>query len=243
VNLAVPDRERTVDLFGSPLRIKYRREFGYLKAYRLAQKSAVLRDEVPTLLTLALLIGPTDTVIDIGANVGLFSSVLSRLATVYPNMRFYAFEANADTIIRLQASLSGRPVSVVSVAVSNEDAPLEFVDGASSLVFGSRSAPAHFQIESTSTWVPGRRLDGLHVVGDSLVLKVDVEGFEREVLEGAEGLFAAGRIRMVYLDGYSDVAVLDILRSNGFDLYDGRTLRSCVPTYSLLAIKRDLPPK
>ncbi len=56
------------------------------------------------------------------------------------------------------------------------------------------------------------------------MLKVDVEGQERQVLAGARDCFDACWIRVVYRDGYDDKGLTGWLRDRGFSLRDGRTL-------------------
>ena len=73
--------------------------------------------------------------------------------------------------------------------------------------------------------MPCCRLDSLDLTGDSLILKIDVEGQELNVLNGATGLFAAGRVKAVFVDGYNDESVETFLRHYGFKLLDGVSLR------------------
>ena len=73
------------------------------------------------------------------------------------------------------------------------------------------------------------------------MVKIDVEGHELPVLRGAARLFEAQRIKVIYIDGYSDAAMPDFLRERGFSLYHGRSLVPCgaeAPRDSLLAIHR-----
>jgi hypothetical protein len=78
----------------------------------------------------------------------------------------------------------------------------------------------------------------MDILGSSLVLKIDVEAHERQVLEGATGLFEAGRVKAVFLDDYADPAVPAFLTQRGFVLFDGRSL-SPGPASTLLAIRSD----
>ena len=83
VNLFFPDQDVDIELYGSRLRINKRKEVGYLNAYKRAQFSMVLQHESGVLATLALLLEPTDTFVDIGANVGLYASIVSRVGSVF----------------------------------------------------------------------------------------------------------------------------------------------------------------
>ena len=68
------------------------------------------------------------------------------------------------------------------------------------------------------------------------------KGQEKEVLDGALGLFQAQRIKAVYLDGYKNKEVETILRGHGFALLDGKTLEpDSGDVFNLLALR--LKPK
>ena len=72
-----------------------------------------------------------------------------------------------------------------------------------------------------------------------------MEEHEWPVLEGAAGLFEKERVKVVYLDGYSDERIPDRLRQWGFTLFDGRTLTRCgaETPRSLLGIHQTRLPK
>jgi len=238
LKLTVPNRDVDVVLFGSRLRVNQRQEIGYVNAAKLAQRSVVWKDESSVLATLALLLEPGDTFIDVGANVGLYSAVIGRAARVFGQMRVYAFEPNPDTVRRLRETLRGENVKIFDCALSNRDGELEFCEAAGSWAFGVKSDANIFQISGRTQRIAARRLDGMAISGDSIVLKIDAETHEREVVEGAEGLIRSGRVKAIYLDGYEDRSLPDYFRSMGFDLFDGREMRACEPPHSLLALNR-----
>lgn len=235
LRLLRPDVDVPIQIFGSMLVINKRKESYYWRAYRLARSSPVLWRESGPLLSLALVLQPGDTFVDVGANVGLFSAILVRLRRLQPTVRFYAFEANPDTAKRLEQGLPAGDVTVLDRALSDHEGVLTFAQGSSSLTFGVAQSEGELQLRQQTVQVPALRLDQAGLQGDSLVLKIDVENHEREVLAGASGLFAAGRIKAVYLDGYADPEVPRFLSARGFALFDGRTLAPGVaPT--LLAV-------
>ena len=98
-----------------------------------------------------------------------------------------------------------------------------------------------YSIPGDKATVPCKRLDGLGIIGDSLILKIDVEGQERNVLDGALGFFRANRVKAVYVDGYKDKEVESLLSGHGFTLLDGRTLQPIQKdVFSLLAIRANV---
>jgi FkbM family methyltransferase len=239
--LFVPSRDVDLQLFGAPLRINSREEIGLVRAGRQANTNIIFRDEVATLLNLSLLLQPGDVFVDIGANVGLYSSILSRFANAYPETKFIAIEPNPETVERLRQSVRNAPVTVLNVAISDRESELAFQRGITSGVF-KVAAPD----EPGATMIPCQKLDSLPIPDGNLILKIDVEEHELQVLVGAEELLKSGRVKVVYLDGYSSNLIPPLLERHGFRFFDGRTLARSdheVPPYSLLAIHRSrLPP-
>ena len=238
--LFVPSRDLDLQLFGAPLRINSREEIGLARAGRQSNSNIIFRDEVATLLNLSLLLQPGDVFVDIGANVGLYSSILSRFASAYPESKFIAIEPNPQTVERLRESVRNAPVTVLNVAVSDKMSELAFQPGITSGVFkvADPGQPGAIMIRCQT-------LDSLPIPEGHLILKIDVEEHELEVLNGAEELLKSGRVKVVYLDGYSSKSIPPLLERHGFRFFDGRTLARSdheVPPYSLLAIHRSRLP-
>jgi FkbM family methyltransferase len=232
--LLVPEGEVDIELFGAKLRIDRREEIGLWRAARAADEIVIFRDEVASLLSLALLIQPGDTFVDVGANVGLYSSLLGRACHVFSTNQCYAIEANPATASRLRQSLAGQPVQILNIAVSNQAGELNFEPGVTSGVFHATS-----ERSPDSRQVPCARLDQLIPADKDVVMKIDVEGHEWPALQGAQALFDAGRVKVVYLDGYNGKQIPEFLISAGFSLFEGRTMAACdtgAPDYSLLAV-------
>ncbi|HWB59833.1 MAG TPA: FkbM family methyltransferase [Chthoniobacteraceae bacterium] len=233
------EREVEVSLLGAKLRVHSVKEHGYLRSSRLAKNSALFRDEAPVLLNLAALLADGDTFVDIGANVGIYSLTLARMRALLPKTKFYAFEANPDTFSRLAAHAREMGVVAHNIALSDHEGTLQFVAGAVSHVFTTVDNATSYSLAGETSAVPCKRLDQFDIAGDSLILKIDVEGQEKAVLDGASQFFVKKRVKAVYLDGCKEqAAVEDFLRGHGFAFLEGRTL---APTqggvFSLLALR------
>lgn len=236
LRMLFPDRDVDIELCGSRLRINTRKEFGYLRASKLAQSNWILRHEIGVLTTLAFLLEPTDTFVDVGANVGLYTSVISRAGSVFPQMKFYAFEPNPDTVKRLRETLTGTNARIFDCALSDREGELEFCEGAGSATFGIKHSGNQSQIKSQTVRIRTVILDSVPIEGDSIVLKIDVENHEAEVLNGARQLLNSGRVKAVYVDSFADKAIPATLQTLGFELFEGHTLERNESSSSLLAI-------
>jgi FkbM family methyltransferase len=231
------DEDQDITVLGTRLRVNSIKEHGYLRASRLAAKSSLLNDELAPLLNLACLIQDGDTFVDVGANVGIYARTYARFSQIYPNFRVYAFEANPDTFSRLNYKPE-HTISAHALAISDLEGSLEFVAGAVSHVFTTLEKQNAYSIPTAVHNIACKRLDQLDIEGDSLIIKIDVEGQELRVLKGASELFQKGRVKAVYLDGFDDGArVISWLKENGMKVSDGRTLKNDEPTFALLALK------
>jgi FkbM family methyltransferase len=130
---------------------------------------------------------PDDGVLwDVGANVGLHAITAQRLR---PGATVLAFEPSPHTAARLiaNAELNGAPVRVVTTALSDTNgvSELSIVTRGNSGLTSLRPWPdVHYE---HTIMCPCTRADSLVMAGalpTPNVVKLDVEGFEVEVLQG-----------------------------------------------------------
>jgi hypothetical protein len=215
-------RDVDVVLFKRKLRINALRENGYYRAARLAHANSLLRDETLVMQRVSMMLGDGVTFVDVGANIGIFSAVIADAQRLFRDFRVVAFEADPATFARLAINAERFEFDAVSGIATRRD----------------RAGRAH--IAGRGFAVAARRLDSFDLPG-KLVIKIDVEQMELEVLEGARGLFEAGRVAAVYLDEFDDkAAVLDFLSGYGFDLMAPSRLNAFAPRCrALFAIRRE----
>jgi FkbM family methyltransferase len=135
------------------------------------------------LSVLAEIVTPGGTAIDVGANQGFFAYALSRIAE-----RVEAFEPNPDYAAFAQRMLGAR-ARVHSVALSNRSGRQQFAVPVSEagvvLHLGGSLHPTDASHANAQRFeVEVRTLDS-YGFGEVRVIKVDVEGSEMAVLEGA----------------------------------------------------------
>lgn len=148
---------------------------------------------------LAQLIGPSDVCLDLGANVGMMTLAMAMLA---PKGHVYAFEGSPQTTLALTETVKANNldnVSVYSTILGRSREKVKFFDAPEMRAAGfyvsmdtsrelprqgTSNAPNNFQMIISET----KSVDDLVAeLGLSRVdfIKIDVEGAELDVLEGA----------------------------------------------------------
>jgi FkbM family methyltransferase len=144
----------------------------------------------PELRLIRRLIHPGTTAIDVGASIGMYSAEMARHAA-----RVLAFEANPDVAAVLR-SVAARNVQVINAALSSHAgrATLRMPrnrkgHGITELAAIGRAPTAD---DAIAIEVETKRLDDF-AVADCSFIKIDVEGHEEAVLDGAASLIATQR--------------------------------------------------
>lgn len=165
---------------------------------------------------------PGDTFIDVGANIGEFT--LTGLTAVGPAGKVVAIEAHPRIFDFLQGNLRLNAIppdryTALNVAVGERQSQVYFSDGHDDDI-------NHLEVGAAGVPVEMRRLDTLPLPpGAITLLKVDVEGYERYVLEGASGMI--DRVECILIEysdqnyaqfGYDQKMVTDALHGYGFSL-------------------------
>lgn len=179
------------------------------------------------------LLRPGDVCVDIGANTGYFTLLAAKL--VGPTGRVYALEPAPETFTALLLNLNLNACSNVTALPFAAGAAMGevFFDdqprgmGGRSVVRGEGRGPG----TTAALRVPVRDVPSLLQDGeiDRLrLVKIDVEGYEVEVLHGLESLFDTGAQPAVLVEIHREVVrpVVELLtrlaRTYGLALYDLR---------------------
>jgi FkbM family methyltransferase len=152
----------------------------------------------PELRLVRHFIEPGMTVVDVGASIGIYSSEMARYAG-----KVLAFEANPD-VAAFTRAVAPRNVEVINVALSSRSGrttltmPLNRKGNATTeLATIERSRQANAD-QGFSIEVETRRLDDFPVSNCGFI-KIDVEGHEEAVLDGAAALIATRPVLMIEL--------------------------------------------
>ena len=172
---------------------------------------------------------PDDYVVDAGANIGCMTAVLAARVSAARGGHVVAVEAHPlvrqdlERNVALWPDQVRRGVEIAPAALSSTTGVVRLSEPSA---FASNRGLAHVVAADEDATggidVPAVTLDDL-VPGDRHigVLKLDVEGHELKVLEGARRLLESGRLRdCVFEDhGRAPTPVMTLLSAHGFDVY------------------------
>lgn len=139
-------------------------------------------------------------VVDVGAHFGVESR---RFAAMLPQAEVFAFEMMPSTFETLSRNVAGEPrIRPHCCGLSNEAGSVNV-----SVESNSQQNSLHHSVAplagGATEAVALRRLDemaGELGIGTIDLLKVDAEGHDLQVLQGASALFDAGRVRAVFVE-------------------------------------------
>jgi FkbM family methyltransferase len=128
--------------------------------------------------------------LDVGANAGLYSLILRKIAKFE---RIIAFEPDPRNLAQLHANLlmndATNAVEVLPIALSSFDGHLMLLQEE------NRAVTQVAETTDGRGMIPCSRLDSLvNVKGKAIVCKIDVEGHEADVLRGMANLIKSNKI-------------------------------------------------
>ena len=168
---------------------------------------------------------PGAMAVDVGANIGYVTSLMA--ANAGPSGSVICFEPHPDIFRTLIENAKGLGVTVLPYQIA-----LGARDGRSNLYEldgfevnqGTATMALHStnnQITSRSIEVMTRTLDSLFATAAIDLLKIDVEGFEMEVLIGAEQALRSGRIKHIIYEAWDEASspIHGYLHDRGYHVF------------------------
>jgi len=167
--------------------------------------------------------GPDDLFVDIGANVGSYTI----LACAARGARGICIEPVPSTFERLQANLRlnnlGARVEAHNIGLADAEGELLFTASLNSV----NHVVTPEEAQQDTVRVPMRTLDQVLAGRSPSMLKIDVEGFETRVLQGAPACLADPVLHTVIMElngsgeryGFDETALLRLMRGHGFEPY------------------------
>ncbi len=173
-------------------------------------------------------------VLDVGARFGAYAGLVKEFA---PDSTIYAFEPHPTTFPRLQEVASAKGFTAIQKAVSNVSGPSKLYDfsdsdgqssqaslGQDTITFQGNAVAASHDIVCVRLDDIAEELSLTHIG----LLKIDTEGFDLTVLQGASRLLAERRIRLIQFEVIPADIVRHVTVKDFFDVLDGyRVHRLC----------------
>ena len=152
-----------------------------------------------------------DGFVDIGANVGSYSILASGVVGAATR----AFEPHPETFKKLERNLAansvGERAKAYRSAVGQKEGTLKFTDDLDTM-----NQVVHPDYKGSSIDVNVAQLDTLLNGFDSILWKIDVEGFESEVIAGARDQLKRHKPKAILLETV-DNNLAQLLHENGFE--------------------------
>jgi FkbM family methyltransferase len=147
-------------------------------------------------------IRPNDCVWDVGANVGLYTSMFSRITG--SNGRVFAFEPSPTNFARLTSSIGAvTNVVLVPMALGDITGRMALVEGIDATGATSRLVGEAADVTQNTVDVEVRRGDELILSGeadDPDAIKIDTEGFELDVIRGLQQTLRRPKLRALFIE-------------------------------------------
>lgn len=179
---------------------------------------------------------PGGTVVDVGANLGLYTLIAA--ACVGPSGRVLAYECNPEMLAVLQRNVAMNwlddRVEVIPKAASAVAGTATFSKPAEMKGLGSLVAPLAGRTtlaDGEEIQVECERLDSHNEWGFVDLVKIDVEGGEAEVLVGLEGWVSARSVGTMAIE----------YRSDSLDDRHGEAMRALLERYESVGATFSVP--
>jgi FkbM family methyltransferase len=192
------------------------------------------------------LLKPDSVIMDVGAYIGLYTVAIAR--RLGPSGKVIAFEPDPDSFAALKAHVQLNRVSehveLIQAAAGAENGIVHFEAGRHSMsrIAGKPARDARMvRAVRLDSVLAGKRID---------ILKIDVEGFEEQVVRGASGILESPERapHTIFIEvhpyawgelGVTSESLLKLLESSGYKVFDlrGRAITD-ITDYGQIVAKR-----
>jgi len=224
-----------------------------VRRYRKRRNSRLgLESRDPFVVTRELTVAARPVIFDVGAHVGLAAT---RYRELFPEAPIHCFEPYPESFALLEAAVGAlEPIELHAIALAEAEGEAEFSvnrnSATNSLLASDARAAVYWRGDTPRTTgtvtVRTATLDGFcaeRSIAGIDILKMDVQGGEYEVLEGARGLLEREGIGLIYMELITAPTYvgqhrlreyLELFDAAGYELFDlynfGRSLGRLLQT-------------
>jgi FkbM family methyltransferase len=201
-------------------------------------------------------LGDGDMAVDVGANAGFFTILMAHL--VGANGKVVSFEPGANTVNRLKNNIKLNHldnVTLIERPVSNREEEVTFHlnsdDSGGNALWNPADFPINYKSQATelSQTMTSITLDNVFMKNSLPIpklIKIDTEGAEQRVLEGAKRLITGAAIPFIIAElhafglekmGHSQTSLRSLMSELGYSTfllyYDGRLPKLVPPSTNI----------
>jgi FkbM family methyltransferase len=157
-----------------------------------------------------------DVFVDVGANIGAYSVLLGKICK-----RGYAFEPSVDTYKICCENLklnNFKNVKLNCLGVGNSNEKVLFTKGldATNHVINDKQSIESDDVEKIQIVSLDEFLKHEKEIS---IIKIDVEGLEEQVLDGAKNLLNQSNLNIVIMEVFENEKLVDLMKQYGFKAY------------------------
>ncbi len=203
--------------------------------------------EKETVLFITKYISYGDTVVDVGANIGFFTLIFSEL--VGKNGKVYSFEPSQREFLHLCENINinkCRNIFLNQLALSNNNgfSKMNVLSESKFGAYNSLRRLSHSKVQNEKIQIENVRTltfdSYLALFPESIpsLIKIDVEGFEKQVLEGMQSLLSTDNSPCLIIEicegthkdeGGSTQELITYIESFGYQLYGLSSVGNLIP--------------
>lgn len=160
---------------------------------------------------------------DIGANIGVYSILASANAGAY-SVAAEPVPATYSSLVRnVKLNDAEDKISALQCGIGDKETTLKFTDNYDTI----NGVAVDQNSDENTISVPVKTLDTVFTDKKPVLLKIDVEGYEWQVLQGAQSVFADSTLKAVIIEingsgqayGIADEEIHKFMLSHGFQPY------------------------
>lgn len=179
---------------------------------------------------------------DIGAHAGAYASHLRRIA---PTSTIYAFEPHPSTFRRMLKRIEGQNIRAVQMALSSKSglmqlhdmgdgSPQASLDPAAITLFSPKVTSHDVVVTTVDAFMADHKIDRI------ALLKIDTEGFDLDVLKGAQKALAERRIEVIQFEFIPANVARRIFLRDFFETLPNYRVHRLLANGDLLPLKYDV---
>lgn len=160
--------------------------------------------------------------VDIGADFGTYSVTVGNKFSFYDGLKIVAFEPSVSSFLLLNQNIK---LNAIEKVVTTVNLALSDLDGQELILNFDGDNPGGSSVRADKPWSISEKVKIKTITFDSyfkknlnffdiVFLKLDVEGFESKVFEGAKSIFSGGIPIYILIEDCVDMSIVTYLKNN-----------------------------